>query len=157
MPAQSLAVQFDDMNAPMPIAAALQEKAQILPPFLTSPGCARLEIPSPPSQDFQTREALIVAYLDKQGQITQILTIDEGERDRINLSVRAIIQEAFNSDCNRFLLFHNHPSGDPQPSAADIRATRLLCRTTAALDLELLDHLIIAPHACFSFRAAGLL
>jgi DNA repair protein RadC len=59
---------------------------------------------------------------------------------------------------------HNHPSGDPAPSAADIQATRLLREAARAMDIDLLDHVIIGRSECdpravgyFSFRGAGML
>jgi DNA repair protein RadC len=52
---------------------------------------------------------------------------------------------------------HNHPSGDPTPSAADRDMTRLLARTLGALDIRLLDHLIVTLSGTTSFRRLGLL
>ena len=52
---------------------------------------------------------------------------------------------------------HNHPSGDPRPSRADIQATRRLAETADALDIRLHDHLIFAGTDCRSFRELGLL
>ena len=52
---------------------------------------------------------------------------------------------------------HNHPSGDPSPSRADIEATRRLAEAAAALGIRLHDHLIFAGGDCRSFRALGLL
>src|SRR3546814_8481270 len=72
-------------------------------------------------------------------------------------SIRTIVQEALLHGYDRFLLLHNHPSGDPRPSRTDLQATRLLCRTARTLELELIDHLILASSGCFSFRDAGLI
>ena len=55
------------------------------------------------------------------------------------------------------VLVHNHPSGNPQPSAADRGLTRRLCDAGAQLDLPILDHVIIAGMAHFSFADDGLL
>jgi len=59
---------------------------------------------------------------------------------------------------------HNHPSGDPAPSSADIQVTRRLREAAAAVDIELADHLILgakssdpAGRGYYSFREAGLL
>src|SRR3546814_5433127 len=65
------------------------------------------------------------------------------------LPIRTIVQEALLHGYDRFLLLHNHPSGDPRPSRTDLQATRLLCRTARTLELELIDHLILASSGCF--------
>lgn len=111
----------------------------------------------PDSDSYSDQEVLTVAYLDKEGHVRRLLVLDEGRTDTVSLPLRAIVRGALEQECGRILLVHNHPSGDPRPSDADIRATRLLCRTTSALHLELVDHLILTPDYCFSFRTAGLL
>ena len=103
------------------------------------------------------QEVLTAAYLDQDGQVRHFLVIDEGEIDAVSLPVKIVVEQALINDCRGIILLHNHPSGDPRPSEADISATRILCRTTSTLDLHLVDHLIIGREACFSFRAAGLL
>jgi DNA repair protein RadC len=55
------------------------------------------------------------------------------------------------------LLVHNHPSGDPTPSAADIEMTTQIANAGAALGITLHDHLIIGKSQQLSFRAEGLL
>src|SRR3546814_8639122 len=79
----------------------------------------------------------------------------EGGKGKAFLPIRTIVQEALLHGYDRFLLLHNHPSGDPRPSRTDLQATRLLCRTARTLELELIDHLILASSGCFSFRDAG--
>lgn len=112
----------------------------------------------PPSPQSNTApEVLTAAYLDQEGKLRHLLTMSDDKSDMVSLPLRAIVHEALTQDCSRIILLHNHPSGDPRPSDADIKATRLLHRTTSALQLELIDHLILADGRCFSFRAAGLL
>ena len=55
------------------------------------------------------------------------------------------------------ILAHNHPSGDPTPSAADRQITRRLALAGEAIDLTVVDHLVIAGTNCTSMRAMGLL
>ncbi|MBK5264490.1 MAG: DNA repair protein [Alphaproteobacteria bacterium] len=107
--------------------------------------------------DSQAGEILTVAYLDQAGRLAHIISHTDKKSDAVSLSIRTIVHEALIRGHDRFLLLHNHPSGNPQPSQADIIATRLMCRIAAPLGLELVDHLILAPHACFSFRTAGLI
>ncbi|MCF8708506.1 JAB domain-containing protein [Rhizorhapis sp. SPR117] len=105
----------------------------------------------------QTREILTVAYIDHRGRIAHMFSRTDELHDSVSLSMRMIVHEALSRGHDRFLLLHNHPSGDPQPSRTDITTTRLMCRIAAQLELKLVDHLILSPHAYFSFRAAGLL
>ncbi|MGN6495755.1 MAG: JAB domain-containing protein, partial [Tsuneonella sp.] len=56
-----------------------------------------------------------------------------------------------------FLLAHNHPSGDCRPSEEDVAATRHLAAVGAALELELVDHVIVTRHRALSLRAGGYL
>jgi DNA repair protein RadC len=72
--------------------------------------------------------------------------------------VRKIIADAARFGSAGVLLAHNHPSGDPTPSAADCCATRTLARAAEAIDLTVVDHLIFAQRRqCQSLRRMGLL
>jgi DNA repair protein RadC len=74
------------------------------------------------------------------------------------LPIRRIIADAARLGSAGILLAHNHPSGDPTPSAADCRATRTLARAAEAIDLTVLDHIIFATRdKCTSMRRMGLL
>ena len=55
------------------------------------------------------------------------------------------------------IIAHNHPSGIAEPSANDCAFTRTLCRLGGALEIQLIDHIILAGPSQFSFREAGLL
>lgn len=60
-------------------------------------------------------------------------------------------------DCEGMIVAHNHPSGDPRPSDADMRFTRKLSNVSEAIEVAFLDHLVFAGGDMFSFRQAGLL
>jgi len=79
------------------------------------------------------------------------------EVDEIVLPMAAIFKAALNHGAAGLIVAHNHPSGDPTPSRADIAATRRLAETAANLGLVLHDHLIFAGGECRSFRELGLL
>lgn len=81
----------------------------------------------------------------------------EGGPDRADLPLRAIISRALALDAAGLLLAHNHPSGDPRPSMADIMTTRRLCDIAAVLDIRVIDHLVFAGELTFSYREHGLL
>ncbi|MBX3560217.1 MAG: DNA repair protein [Sphingomonas sp.] len=102
-------------------------------------------------------EKLAVAHLDAG---RRLLALDEEVArgaDSMALPVRDIIAAALARDAAGLVIAHNHPSGDPSPSPADIAATRRLAEAGERLDIRLHDHLIFAAGDCRSFRALGLL
>lgn len=102
-------------------------------------------------------ERLAVLHLDS-GQ--RLIALDEwpaGDRHGVDLPLREIFTAALKHDAFGLVIAHNHPSGDPRPSEADIEATRRLARAAAALDIRLHDHLIFAGGECLSFRELALL
>ncbi|PWG01878.1 JAB domain-containing protein [Sphingosinicella humi] len=103
------------------------------------------------------REALLIAHLAGERRLLRLTEEGRGEAGRIALPVRAIIADAMRLESAGLILAHCHPSGEPEPSHADIVATRKLRELGAALGLTLHDHLIFAGGECRSFRALGLL
>lgn len=70
---------------------------------------------------------------------------------------REVFQEAIAGRAAAILVFHNHPSGDPEPSAEDLALTRRLASAGALLGIELLDHLILGAGRYVSLRDRGAL
>jgi DNA repair protein RadC len=102
-------------------------------------------------------EKLAILLLDAE---RRLIAIDEhplGSEQSVVLPMPEIIASALSSRAAGLIVAHNHPSGDPHPSAADIEATRRLFQTAAALGIRLHDHLIFAGPSCYSFRGLGLL
>ena len=102
------------------------------------------------------RETVAVLFLNDAHQ-RLALESWPGEAETIALPLRAILQRALALDAAGLVIAHDHPSGDPQPSRADILATRLLADTAEAVGIRLHDHLIFAGARCRSLRALGLL
>lgn len=102
-------------------------------------------------------EVLAIAYLTPDQHVLGMRHSRSASRDQMALPIRTIAADALAFDARGVVIAHNHPSGDPTPSAADRDATRQLARALAALDVRLVDHLIIATSGTQSFRALGLL
>jgi DNA repair protein RadC len=86
------------------------------------------------------------------------LTVEGGGgEDAVELPLAAILTSALRLGARSIVLAHNHPSGDPSPSASDEAATRRLASAAAGVDIRLQDHLIFAGGQCRSFRTLGLL
>ncbi len=102
-------------------------------------------------------EQFRVFYLDRKN----VLIADEeqarGTVDHVPVYPREVAKRALELNASALILVHNHPSGDPTPSQADIDMTRQIQNACSALGLTLHDHLIIGKSAELSFRAEGYL
>lgn len=103
----------------------------------------------------RTREAVHAAYLDRSGRVRHVRRIIEGTDAFTLVDPRLIYQPAVQLGASRVVIAHNHPSGDPRPSEADFRATRMLVDAATTLCLELVDHLIITEETHTSLAALG--
>lgn len=115
-------------------------------------------------QEFQSlrRESLRVILLDTKLRLVLTEEIALGSINECVAHPREIFRPAIIHSAYAVVLVHNHPSGDPQPSAADRRLTTSLREAASLLQINLIDHLILGspdggrlPY--FSFRDAGLL
>jgi len=68
---------------------------------------------------------------------------------------REVFREAIAARAAAIVLFHNHPSGDPRPSADDVALTVRLAEAGAVVGIDVLDHLILADQRYYSFTEAG--
>lgn len=103
-----------------------------------------------------TKEHLWVAHVDDQARCIHLARHD-GDVAGASLSLRDVITDAATHGSAGLILAHNHPGGDPTPSADDRQLTRRLALAAEAIDLTLLDHLVIAGPECRSMRQMGLL
>lgn len=102
------------------------------------------------------RENLWVAHIDAQANCLHF-SRHQGESSGAEFPIGTIIADAALHGSAGIILAHNHPSGDPAPSASDCRATRRLATAAEALDCTIVDHLVFAGDQCSSFRERGLL
>lgn len=109
------------------------------------------------SADDRSEERLWVAHLDEAAQCIHVERYG-GDKWSAEVPIRSIISDAARIGSAGVILAHNHPSGDPNPSQADCRATRALAVACEPIDLIVVDHLIFARGAdCRSMRRMGLL
>lgn len=102
-------------------------------------------------------EVAVFAYLDAGRRLLAMRHIPAGDLASVPVPTRHVAADALAFDAAAVMMAHNHPSGDAAPSHADIAVTRTLDRTLAALDVRLVDHLILTRETVTSFRAIGLL
>ena len=91
----------------------------------------------------KTVEAFQVVLLNTRKRLIRVEEISEGLLDTILVHPRDVFRAAITANAAAVILIHNHPSGDPTPSDADIKVTRDLIRASHILKIELVDHIII--------------
>lgn len=102
-------------------------------------------------------EAFRVLYLDRKNVLIADEEQGKGTVDHVPVYPREVVKRALELNASALILVHNHPSGDPTPSEADIAMTAQVDAAARALGLTLHDHLVIGRDRELSFRAAGLL
>lgn len=102
----------------------------------------RENIPSSPWYD-EAKECLVVLILNTRKRIIGHNLVSLGGLDTCFVHPREIFRPAIVAAGSAIVLMHNHPSGDPTPSEADIRVTRELIRAGQLMRIELLDHVIV--------------
>jgi len=90
------------------------------------------------------RERVLVLICDGANRVRRTVVITEGAIDRSLFPVRDILNAVLRHDGRAFAVAHNHPSGDPTPSEADLRATAELVAAARTVGLRFLDHVIVS-------------
>jgi len=109
-------------------------------------------------------EKFWVLCLNRKNRLLRRVEVTSGTATAALAHPREVFREAIRESATAVICAHNHPSGDPAPSAADIHLTRQLREAAKAVDIDLLDHVVIGRSAAdpagrgyYSFRDAGLL
>ena len=96
-------------------------------------------------------------YLASSGRVLDRMRISQGGVQTTVVDCRLIIKRAIELLATQIVLVHNHPSGTTDPSRQDIELTERVSEAARLFDIRLLDHVIIAQGARYSFRANGIL
>lgn len=102
-------------------------------------------------------EVFKILLLDSQNRIIDIIEVIAGTVDKVSPIMREIFLKALQNFATSVICVHNHPSGNPQPSAEDKNFTRELTLAGNILQIMVLDHIIIGDNTYFSFADKGLL
>jgi len=102
-------------------------------------------------------EEMWVAMFNTKNRLLHTEVVSVGTVDASLASPREIFLKALRHKAVYVVLMHNHPSGDPEPSQADLRMTEQLVQAGAMLHIPVMDHIIIGDHCYLSFRERGLL
>jgi DNA repair protein RadC len=102
-------------------------------------------------------EEFHVLFLDRKNVLIDDKTLGRGTVDHTPVYPREVVKRALELGASALILVHNHPSGDPTPSRADILMTREIVAAAKTLKIEVHDHLVIGRGKHASFKALGLL
>lgn len=105
----------------------------------------------------QTKENLLLAMFDAKSNLLGDAVVSIGTVNYSLVSPREIFIKALECHAVHIVLLHNHPSGDPAPSEADIQVTQRVMESGSILGIALADHIIIGDNRYMSFRENGLL
>jgi DNA repair protein RadC len=101
-------------------------------------------------------EQLRVVLVDTRHKVLAVRTIYRGSVNQAQVRVGEVFQDAIRQNAASIVVVHNHPSGDPAPSAADIALTVELDQAGKLLGIDVLDHLIVGSNGHTSLRRLGL-
>ena len=105
----------------------------------------------------EPRETFACLFLNARNQLSSFEVLFRGSADRAHVHAREVLRRGIEVNAVAVVLAHNHPSGSPEPSQADIQLTRRLAELLQQIHIRVLDHIVVAVGACVSFAQRGLL
>ena len=102
-------------------------------------------------------EVFAVLFLDTRHRLIDYTEMFRGTIDSAEVHPREVVKEALRLNAAAVIISHNHPSGNPEPSAADRAMTSQLRQALALVDVRTLDHIIVAGGTTTSFAERGLI
>jgi DNA repair protein RadC len=106
---------------------------------------------------FAEKEQFRLLFLDKRNSLIADEVQQSGTVDHTPVYVREVVKRALELSATAIILVHNHPSGDPTPSAADIRMTREIIDVAKPLGISVHDHIIVGREGHASFKGLKLI
>ncbi|MCB2085084.1 MAG: DNA repair protein RadC, partial [Sphingomonadaceae bacterium] len=104
-----------------------------------------------------TVERVRVLYLNTQNRLIQDHHVGDGSIDEAAIHPREVIRRGLDIGATALILVHNHPSGNPEPSRADIQITNRIAEAGRLLGITVHDHVIVGRNGHVSLRAKGLI
>lgn len=102
-------------------------------------------------------EKFTVLFMDTRHRVLALVVMFSGGMTESVVDVRILIKTALDIGATAFLIAHNHPSGDPRPSAEDRAITTKIQQAAKLFDIRLLDHIIVGHEGYLSFADQGIL
>lgn len=129
-----------------------REKEGLLPQITSAADVYRLMLPR---LRHEQRELMIVLLLDVRNRVRREYLVSIGTQTESLVHPREVFYPAVRGRASQILVVHNHPSGDPSPSPADIACTRRLQQAGELLGIQLIDHVIVAESGYTSLKEQG--
>ncbi len=104
-----------------------------------------------------THERVRVLYLNTRNRLLLDHLVHDGTVDEASIHPREVIKRGLDIGASALILVHNHPSGNPEPSRADIQVTHRIAEAGQLLGITVHDHVIVGRDSQVSLRAKGLL
>ncbi len=108
------------------------------------------------AQGYEHREQFRILFLDKKNNLIADEVQQQGTVDHTPVYVREVVKRALELSATAIVLVHNHPSGDPTPSRADVEMTKNIVLAAKALGIAVHDHIIVGRDGHASFKALNL-
>lgn len=105
----------------------------------------------------EAREQFRVLFLDRKNQLIADEIMNRGTVDHAPVYPREVVRRALELSASALIVVHNHPSGDPTPSSADVDMTRQIVEAARPLRITIHDHLVVGRDGVASFKALGLM
>lgn len=105
----------------------------------------------------ETREQFRVLFLDRKNQLILDEVMNHGTVDHAPVYPREIMRRALELSSSAVIMVHNHPSGDPTPSSADVEMTKQVIAAGRSLNVTVHDHLVVGRDGVASFKSLGLI
>jgi DNA repair protein RadC len=109
------------------------------------------------AQGFEQREQFRILFLDRRNRLIADEVQGQGTVDHTPVYVREVVKRALELSATALILVHNHPSGDPAPSRADIDMTKMIVEAARPLGVTVHDHIIVGKAGHASFKALRLI
>lgn len=103
------------------------------------------------------REQFACLFLDTRHRVIALETLFQGTLNAATVHPREVVKQALSLNAASLILCHNHPSGDPEPSQADIHITHRLKEALQLVEIQVLDHMIVGQGEILSMAERGLI
>jgi len=141
----------------------LREALDLATSLLVEPREERPQVRSPrdaahlvlPEMGLLEAEQMRVLLLDTKNRLIAAVTLYNGTVSECRVRIAEVFREAVRRNAVALILLHNHPSGASEPSPEDVRITREVVQAGRLLDVDVLDHLVIARNSFTSLRACA--
>ncbi len=144
-------------------AAQLQAAIELGKRLAAARGPGRTAISSPldvanlvkAEMEFLDQEHFRVLVLNTKNEVMASPDVFVGSVNSTTIRTAEVFREAVRRNCPSVILVHNHPSGDPAPSNEDVAVTRELVKAGKLMDIEVLDHIVVARNGFASLKELG--